>query len=87
MDKKHTMLGLMGAMAALGGDPSTIVGSVVRGPRPARGQKSVVNRIREAKTLDGLNALLGEIQKYPNVKAKTLKRWFFEVEAAKKRLT
>lgn len=87
MDKRNALGMLMGAMGALGVDPSMAVGSAVRGYRPARSQKSVADRIREAKTLDELTALLAEVQKYPNVKAKTIKRWNLEIEAAKKRLT
>jgi len=77
----------MGAMAALGDDPSISVARVVRSqPRPARNPKSVADRIREAKTLEELTTLLEEVQKYPNVRGKTLKRWSLEIEAAKKRL-
>lgn len=87
MEKKHILAGLLGAVTAMGADLPKGIGHFVPLGRPPRNPKSVVERIRGVRTLEELNALLAEVARYPDVKGKTLKRWNYEIEAAKKRLT
>jgi hypothetical protein len=88
MDRKMMVAGMLGAIAGMAG--GTDIGSCVptsgRRKNVGHGKKGMAERLRDAKTLAEVDALMAEANGYSGVSAKTRRRWTVESECARKRI-
>jgi len=88
MDRKMMTASLMGTIAGMAGGANLgALTSIGKGGHNARhGKKGMAERLRDAKDLADIDALMAEASGYSGISAKTRRRLTAEAEGARKRI-
>jgi len=88
MDRKMMTASLMGTIAGMAGGANLgALTSIGKGGHNARhGKKGMAERLRDAKDLAEIDALMAEASGYSGISAKTRRRLTAEAEGARKRI-